>query len=60
MFQHFSPMVLLGEKYWTEELPVLPVLKNLLTREDFDRYVLITDSVEEAADYLSSFTPPAI
>jgi len=54
---HFSPMVLLGEAYWTEEFPVVPVLEALFSPEDFQKYVLITDRVEEAATFIEEFQP---
>lgn len=56
-FGHFSPMVLLGVKYWTETFPVLPVLRALFSREDFDRFVLTTDDVAQAAGFIESFQP---
>jgi predicted Rossmann-fold nucleotide-binding protein len=56
-FQCFSPMVLLGRAYWTERHPVLPVLKSLFAPEDFARYVLVTDSPEEAVAFVTDFKP---
>lgn len=54
---HFSPMVFLGEKYWTSTFPVVDVLKNLFTPEDFEAYVLITDNAREAAEFIEDFSP---
>lgn len=56
-FGRFSPMVFLGERYWTETLPVRGVLASLFTREDFARYVLFTDDVHAAYGFLSSQSP---
>jgi predicted Rossmann-fold nucleotide-binding protein len=56
-FSHFSPMVLLGVKYWTETFPVVPLLRALFSREDFDRYVLSTDDVTEASAFIGAFRP---
>lgn len=58
-FAYFSPMVLLGIRYWTETLPVLPLLEKLLLPEDRQRLVLVTDDVNEAADFVAGFEPPA-
>jgi predicted Rossmann-fold nucleotide-binding protein len=51
-----SPMVLFGSAYWTEELPVVPVLRNLFG-ERFDGIVCITDDVGEAVDFIVHATP---
>ena len=56
-FEHFSPMVLLGVRYWTEQHPVAAVLESLFSPEDFRRYVLITDEVDQAAAFLENFQP---
>ncbi|HEX8318859.1 hypothetical protein [Longimicrobium sp.] len=56
-FGHFSPMVLFGVKYWTETFPVLPVLRALFSREDFDRLVLATDDIVQAVTFIESFEP---
>ncbi|MET0551881.1 MAG: hypothetical protein ABW221_02515 [Vicinamibacteria bacterium] len=58
-FAYFSPMVLLGSRYWTETLPVLPLLEKLLLPDDRRRLVLVTDDVDEAADFVARFEPPA-
>ncbi len=51
-FGRFSPMVFLGVKYWTETLPVEKLLRALLAKEDFEKLVLFTDSVEEVKNFL--------
>jgi predicted Rossmann-fold nucleotide-binding protein len=58
-FAFFSPMVLLGIRYWTETLPVLPLLEKLLLPDDRQRLVLVTDDVDEAAGFVAGFEPPA-
>jgi predicted Rossmann-fold nucleotide-binding protein len=57
-FAYFSPMVLLGIRYWTETLPVLPLLEKLLLPDDRQRMVLVTDDVDEAAGFVAGFQPP--
>jgi predicted Rossmann-fold nucleotide-binding protein len=54
---HFSPMVFLGEEYWTEKIPAVAVLKNLFSPGDFEDYVLVTDDVPAAAEFIESFQP---
>jgi predicted Rossmann-fold nucleotide-binding protein len=58
-FDWFSPMVFLGLNYWTIQVPVMAVLQQLF-KEDFDQYVLVTDSPEEAVDFICSFVPPRL
>lgn len=60
----FAPMVFLGKQFWTEELPVLPLLNSLfirigkrLNQADFDRYIRIVDTVDEAVDALLMHGP---
>jgi len=53
-FGHVIPMVFLGNEHWTKKYPVLAVLRALLPAADFDRHVLVTDDIREAAAFLSS------
>lgn len=57
VFDYFSPMVLFGVKYWTETIPVTAVLKSLLSSDDFQQNILLTDDVEAAAQFIEGFTP---
>lgn len=54
---HFSPMVFLGKKYWTKNFPAVAVLRKLFSREDFERYVLVTDDITETAEFIEKFQP---
>ncbi len=59
---YFSPMVFLGRSYWTEALPVGPLLDALFAtaapevRAEADRLVLVTDDIAEAAEHLDAFS----
>ena len=53
-YECFSPMVFFGSQYWTEKYPVVAVLKNLF-EQDFEKYVLVTDDIAEAADFIIEF-----
>lgn len=69
-FGCFSPMVLLGRRYWTEDYPALALLEHLFTwdikaqrvdekkKEIFDRHVIVTDDIERAAEFIGAFQPP--
>ncbi|MEM6645527.1 MAG: hypothetical protein AAF730_04665 [Bacteroidota bacterium] len=56
-FDHFSPMVLLDIDYWTVRYPIANVLRALFGNERFDRYVLLTDDINEAAAFIEAFEP---
>jgi predicted Rossmann-fold nucleotide-binding protein len=45
-----APMVLLGRRYWTEELPVWPLLQALAAGRVMEPYVHLVDTVEEAVE----------
>ena len=52
-----APMVLVGERYWTEELPVWPLLRSLATGRVMEDRVCLVDTVEEAATVVASHRP---
>ena len=54
----FSPMVFLGVDYWSNRLPARALLKAELHPDDFDRFLLFTDSFEEAEHFLNRFELP--
>jgi len=57
----FSPMVFLGRDYWTQAMPVGPLLDALFAtavpevRAEADRLLLVTDDIAEAAEHLDAF-----
>jgi predicted Rossmann-fold nucleotide-binding protein len=59
----FAPMVFWDERFWTEMLPVRPLLEGLfiglngMPREEFDAKVLITSDVDEAVAFLRRARP---
>lgn len=56
-FGTFTPMVLFVKKYWEEEYPVLPVLKKLFKPEEYKKFVLVTDGVEESVRFVEETRP---
>jgi predicted Rossmann-fold nucleotide-binding protein len=54
----FAPMVFWDERFWTEELPVRPVLEGLFIRlhgmpeDEFESHVLITSDIDEVVAFL--------
>jgi predicted Rossmann-fold nucleotide-binding protein len=54
----FSPMVLLGRKYWTRTYPAAALLKRLFRDDHEQARVLVTDSLDEAVRHIRRFRPP--
>ena len=52
-----------GSDFWTTKLPAVPLLKALftsvgkMTEAEFGKYVVITDSVDEAVGLLMGHSP---
>jgi predicted Rossmann-fold nucleotide-binding protein len=47
-----APMVLVGAAYWTEELPVWPLLQRLAERRDMAHLVHLVDDLDEVVSRL--------
>lgn len=47
-----APMVLVGRRHWTEELPAWPLLQALARGRAMERHVHLVDTVEEAGALL--------
>lgn len=52
-----SPMVFLGKKFWIETLPAYDLLLKVSKGRDYERMITITDSIEEAADFILNNPP---
>lgn len=48
-----APMVLFGKHFWTEELPVVPLLSTLAGGRAMQKHLHIVDSVDEACAVLA-------
>jgi len=59
----FAPMIFFGEKFWTQKLPVMPVLEalfvgnNKLTPQQFKDLVVVVDTVDDAIAKLLVHNP---
>ena len=52
-----SPMVFLGKDFFTREIPIYPLLEDLLARDKYKNLMIsVTDDPEEAIDTLLSFS----
>lgn len=48
-----APMVLVGRRYWTEEVPAWPLLRALAQGRAMEPHVHLVDSLEEAVDVVA-------
>jgi predicted Rossmann-fold nucleotide-binding protein len=56
-FGYASPMVFLGEKYWMEEMPVYPMLQELLEKGKYRNLLLsISDDTKRVIAEIETFT----
>jgi predicted Rossmann-fold nucleotide-binding protein len=54
-----SPMALLGQAYWTETLPVVPLLESLSTGGNWKDRVLVSDSHDQIVAFIEEHGPRA-
>ena len=51
-----SPMIFMGKKFWTEEMPVYPLLESMAMTGKYHNLILsITDDPEEIVEQLENF-----
>ena len=51
-----SPMIFLGKRFWTEEIPVYPLLEHLMETGKYRNLLLtLTDDIDEAVATLQAF-----
>ena len=56
-FGFASPMIFLGKPFWTEEIPVYPLLENLMKTGKYRNLLLtLTDDIDEAVATLQAFS----
>ena len=52
-----SPMIFLGKRFWTEEIPVYPLLEHLMKTGKYKNLLLtLTDDIDEAVATLHQFS----
>ncbi len=57
-FGFASPMIFMGRHFWTEEMPIYPLMQQLMATGKYKNLLLtITDDQEEIVDCLSAFNP---
>ena len=56
-YGYASPMIFLGKRFWTEEIPVYPLLQHLMATGKYKNLLLtLTDDIDEAVDILQQFS----
>ncbi len=59
-FGTISPMVFLGERFWTQDKPVFPLLKQLATGHDYGQLLSVTDDRRLVMERIAAFTPETV
>ena len=56
-FGFASPMIFLGKHFWTEEIPVYPLMEHLMETGKYKNLLLtLTDDIDEVIDTLQQFS----
>ena len=56
-YGYASPMIFLGKHFWTEEIPVYPLLENLMETGKYRNLLItLTDDIDEAVATLQQFS----
>jgi len=56
-FGYSSPMVFIGKRFWTEDMPAYSMLSNLMETGKYKNLLLhITDDVDEAVEIITNFS----
>ncbi|HEX6341644.1 hypothetical protein [Umezawaea sp.] len=50
-----APMVFLGKDFWLNEVPAAPLVQQLARGRDAERWIVVTDDVEEALAMLQEY-----
>ena len=53
-------MIFLGKQFWTEEIPIYPLLESLMTTGKYRNLLLtLTDDIDEVVATLKAFSQQA-
>ncbi|SDC93208.1 LOG family protein [Actinokineospora iranica] len=50
-----APMVFLGKRFWTEEVPAAPLVRKMARGRAAEPWILVTDDADEAVALLSAY-----
>ena len=56
----WAPLVLLGERYWTETLPAWPLLQALMRGRPGAKGIALVDTVADAVAAIAAFDPASV
>lgn len=54
-----APMVFLDEGFWVNEVPAAPLVQQLARGREAERWVLVTDDIDEAVEFIRGYPSPA-
>lgn len=55
-FGYASPMIFMGKEYWSQEMPVWPLMQHLINKGKYKNLLLtLSDSIEEITDVILKF-----
>lgn len=56
-FGYASPMIFMGKEFWTREVPIWPLLQDLLAREKYKNLLLtLSESENEIVSTIKAFS----
>ncbi|MFI9813081.1 hypothetical protein [Saccharothrix variisporea] len=50
-----APMVFLGTDFWVHEVPAAPLVQRLAAGREAERWILVTDDLDEAVEFLRGY-----
>ena len=56
-FGQVSPMAFLGRTFWTDNLPVFPLLHELAGQRPYADYLCLADSVDQILTFIQAHPP---
>jgi len=54
-FKYISPMILMGEKHWTEKIPVWPLLQQVSRNKKYGKLLVLTDDEDEIVENIVNY-----
>ena len=52
-----SPMVFFGKNFWNNQLPAYDLLKRVAKGRDYEKYISITDDIDEVVEFIEANIP---
>ncbi len=59
-FGWYSPMVFLGKKRYTLDTGIYPLLKRLAQGREYEKFLMVSDDLDEIVEFIKSHPPKAL